>query len=123
MVAKIERETGVAVIPLTRGADLEFTVNYEDDDGNAIDITGYSASLKFYRHDLAETVDLELTSGGGEVTINGSAGEVKPSITDTNIDTLITAWGKESEGFYTLTITSSSGTDTRLLEGPVTLYH
>lgn len=120
--AKIERETGVAYLPINQGSHNNITVEYEDGNGNAIDLTGYSARMQIRRHVNHPNTIISLTTAsdtanGSGVTISGKAGKIDITITDEDSKDF-----DFTEGVYDIEIVSSGGEVLRLLEGPVDLF-
>lgn len=85
-------------------------LKWRDSSGALIDLTGYSASMTIRERTSEATSVLTLTTENGRITLGGSAGTVTLSIAAGDVP----AAGRYT---YTLNLTSSVGTVTRLLMG------
>lgn len=99
-------------IELFQGADYSLTITVKDSNGDAVDLTGYSASM-YIANDRDSSPDLTLTGGAG-LTLGGTAGTIQVAITDTQVDAI--SWTK---GEYDLVTTDGSGNKERKLQGSV----
>lgn len=92
-------------------ADFSTTVNVEDSNGDAINLSGYSAASQIRKSYYSSTAD------NFTATVTGTAnGEVTISMTSAN-----TANMSPGRYLYDLVITSPAGAKTRVVEGIVTI--
>lgn len=105
--------------PIDQGTTLTRIVTWVDADGNAVDLTGYTATFKIWASRqvaaAAGATLLSLSNGSG-LTLGGTAGTVQIDITAAQTAALsfLTA-------YYALKVTSGSAVVTRLLEGKAIL--
>ena len=99
---------------IEQGATFSRTLTWTDEDGAAIDLTGYSARMKVKYHRRDQTALLELTNGDG-ITLGGAAGTI--IITISAADTAAIDW---TEAVYDLELVSGAVV-TRLLQGTITV--
>jgi len=78
-------------------------------------LTGYTARMQVRRTIDSSTVLLNLTTGGGGITLGGSSGVIEIYISAANTATLA------SSGVYDLEIISTTGVVDRILQGNFTL--
>lgn len=97
-------------ITILQGATFTLVVNWEDEDGDAIDLTGYTVAMA-----------IKASYGGASIvtptiSITGAAtGEITVSISATN-----TAAITADYGVYDIELThTSTGTVTRIMQGAV----
>lgn len=110
-------------IALEAGSVFQQTVTWNDSNGAAVNLTGYSARLAI-RRGIADTDPLlTLTSPGGGLTLGGSAGTIAIRITAIQTATLATSPIVSRLGRYDLELVPPSGEADarRLLEGSVTI--
>lgn len=107
-------------LAVEQGADFNHVLTWKDSDGNAINLTGYSARMKIKPHvDSSTTLD-EWTSGGGELSLGGSAGTITFVVTAATTAAYDPAtWGQYA--VYDLEVVSGGGIVTRLIEGRIEL--
>jgi hypothetical protein len=98
---------------IDQGADWFITFIYENPNGTAVNITGYTAALQIRTSPLAKTTVLSLTNGNG-ITITGATGTLAVHATAAQTTTITN--GKYA---YDLEITSTSNVVTRLVQGTV----
>lgn len=94
------------------GCKFDAVVTYQDPDGNAIDLTGYDATLGVKREFSDETEVLTLTSGSG-LTLGGTAGTIDIVMTAAQTADLTGTYR------YTLTVTPSGGDPEHLVSGRI----
>jgi hypothetical protein len=99
-----------------QNATFSFILQYKDDDGNAIDLTGASAKMQIRDSKNSTKLAVTLTSPSGGITINGPTGTVSIKMTPTQTNKLF--YPKSS---YDLMIIDSNSNKTKLLEGFMTL--
>lgn len=94
---------------------LNLTVTWTDDDGTAINLTGYTPTFKVYDRRGGNTV-ATLTSGSG-ITVTAGTGQLQIDRSPAQIS----AWKLTSgKGAYDLSLQSTSGySDTVLLKGTI----
>lgn len=100
---------------IDQGSDWYLNLEYKDQDGVAIDLTGYTAALQLRTTAAATTTVLSLTTGSG-ITITGATGTIQ--VHATAAQTMAIPAGIY---FYDLEITSSGGIVTRLIQGTQTV--
>lgn len=93
-----------------------FTVEYKDNSGNPIDITGASAKMQVRDTKGGSKLAFSLTSPAGGITIDGPNGKLTIKITPTQTNKLF--YPKSS---YDIMLTDSNLNKTKLLEGFITL--
>lgn len=111
------RATGIHTFHINQGATFNPTVTWKDKNKNARDLTGYTARMQIRKTVGSSTTIADLTSTGGDITLGGAAGTIKPVISDTD-----TAAMDFHEAVYDLELEDGSGVTTRLLEGPVVFH-
>lgn len=97
-----------------QGDAARFTVEYQEDDGTPIDITGWVPELaisrargKAYLQRWTGAPQVEITDpANGEVTVVLAPDETR-------------AWGKAAELVYEVTLTPPDGETVTVLEGPL----
>ena len=97
----------IANIFIDQGADFSLTVTVSDTDGSVLNLSGYSAASQ-----IRKTYESSAASGTFGTTIAAAAGQVTLSLTDT-----VTTGLSAGRHVYDLTVTSGSGTTTRVVEG------
>lgn len=99
-----------ANITVDQGADFETVINVTDDNGDVIDLTGYTANAQMRKHytsSNATSFSTSISSGSGTVTLSLSA----------NTSGSIAA----GRYVYDCELRSSGNVVTRLVEGIVTV--
>lgn len=99
---------------IEQGTDVQFVVTYKDDDGNPINLSGYTARMKI-KKSIGGTTVLSLTNGSG-ITLGGALGTVTVDITNTQTKAM-----DFTIAVYDLEIISGASKVTRLLQGSITL--
>ncbi len=98
-------------LTIERGATFSTTINVEDSNGDAINLTGYTANSQIRKSYYSTTAN------SFTATVTGTAnGEITLSMTAANTSNLIAG-----RALYDLLITSPSGEKTRVVEGIVTI--
>jgi hypothetical protein len=100
---------------IEQGATFEKTVTWKDSDGNAVDLTGYTARMQIRRSKSSTTTILSITTDDA-ITLGGTAGTVAISI-----PAATTATFTFRRAVYDLELVSGGGVVYRLLEGVVGL--
>ena len=98
---------------IDQGADWYITFIYENPNGTAVNVTGYTAALQVRTSPLAKTAVLTLTNGSG-ITITGNTGTFACHATYGQTSAITN--GKYA---YDLEITSPGAVVTRLVQGTV----
>ncbi len=100
-----------------RGATFSEQIEWKDENGVAIDLTGFTARMHMRDTLEATTPFLTLTTENGGITLGGAAGTV-----DLLASAAATSAISATSGVYDLELVASDGvTVTRLLEGLVTI--
>lgn len=121
---------GIYNIKAEQGVDFSLTMHYEDGDGNAIDLTSYSAKMHVRKSLDDNSTLLKFTSAGTDGEDTDSDGHIQldggtdASNTTDNVGKIVVT---ASDGVmstvpagkhvYDLELRDSSGTKTRLLQG------
>jgi hypothetical protein len=93
-----------------------FTVEYEDSDGNPIDLTGAFAKLQVRDTKGGSKLAFSLNSPDGGITIDALSGTITCKMTPTQTNKLF-----YPKSAYDLMLTDSNLNKTKLLEGFLTL--
>lgn len=99
-----------ANITIDQGTSFATTIDVTDEDGNVIDLTGYTGAAQMRKHYTSTTYyafTVSITAGTGEVTLSMTANATN------NV-----AAGRY---VYDCELTDGSGTVSRLVEGIVTV--
>ena len=99
---------------IDQGATWYLTVTYQNPNGTAINITGYTAALQLRSLPSDPTAVLTLTTANGGITITGATGTVAITATATQTREI-----DEGTYYYDLEITSTLGVVTRLVQGQI----
>lgn len=91
------------------GATYQCTVTWTDSNGNPINLTGYTARMKF-KNKHGGTTLASLTDSSG-LTLGGALGTIAIAIPDETTATM------SGSGVYDLELESAGGVVTRVLEG------
>jgi len=98
-------------LTIEKGATFSTTINVEDSNGDAINLTGYTANSQIRKSYYSTTAN------SFTATITGTAnGEITLSMTAANTSSLTAG-----RALYDLLISDSSGVKTRVVEGIVTI--
>ena len=100
-------------ITIIQGATLSLQLTYQDADGVAINLTGYTARLQARTAVDTSAAFLDLTTENGGITLGGSAGTITISRTAAQ-----TAAMTEQSGVYDLELITGS-TVSRILAGNI----
>jgi hypothetical protein len=95
---------------------FRFIIEYKDDTGNAINLTGASAKMQVRDTAGGSKLAVTLTSPSGGIVIDALLGKLTLTMTPTQTSKLF--YPKSS---YDVMLTDSSGVKTKLLEGFMTL--
>ena len=101
---------GIYHMKLDQGSTFSLVLTYKDSNGDAINLTGYTARMQM-RRNHEDTALIELTTENGRIALGGSAGTVTLTIAAGD-----TAALPPIEGVYDLELVSGSIVD-KLLAG------
>ena len=99
-----------ANLKVDQGSDFSTAINLTDDDGDALNLAGYTGAAqirKYYTSTTSYDFDVDITANTGQITLSLTA----------NTTNNITA----GRYVYDLEITDSSGVVSRVLEGILTI--
>jgi hypothetical protein len=99
-----------------QNATFSFVLEYKDDNGNAIDLTGASAKMQVRDTAGGTKLAVTLTSPSGGITIDPTNGKLTVKLTPTQTTKLF--YPKSS---YDIMLIDSNANKTKLLEGFMTL--
>lgn len=97
----------IANIFIDQGTDYEVTIDVTDTSDNIIDLNGYSAAAQ-----IRKTYSSATASGTFTCTVQEASGQVTMALTDTQTTAL-----EAGRYVYDMTVTSSGGNKTRVVEG------
>lgn len=101
-------------VTIYQGASFSRVLTWKDEEGTAINLTGYTARLHMRSSQDADTPFVTLTTENGGIALGGAAGTITLSISAAS-----TAAITDTSGVYDLELVSASGIVTRLLAGEV----
>ena len=101
---------------IDQNATFSFVVEYKDEDGNAIDLSGASAKMQVRDTKGGTKLAVTLTSPSGGITIDGPNGKLTVKMTPTQTSKIF--YPKSS---YDLMVVDSNANKIKLLEGFMTL--
>jgi hypothetical protein len=99
-----------------QNATFSFVVEYKDDNGNAIDLTGASAKMQVRDVKGGTKLAVTLTSPSGGIVINGPLGKITVTLTPTQTNKLF-----YPKSVYDIMVIDSNTNKIKLLEGFMTL--
>ena len=99
-----------------QNATFTFVIEYKDDEGDPIDLTGSTAKMQVRDTKGGSKLAFTLTSPSGGITIDGPNGKITCKITPTQTNKLF--YPKSS---YDLMLTDSNGNKIKMVEGFMTL--
>ena len=94
-----------------QGVTFQRSITATDSEGDALDLTGYTARMQVRRDIGSATVLISLTTENGRITLGGDQGTVDLEISAADTSSI------PRPGVYDLEIISSGGIVTRLLKG------
>lgn len=97
----------ISNIFIDQGTDFSITVDVTQADGNALNLTGYSAAAQ-----IRKTYGSTSATATFTISISAATGQVTMSLTDTQTTAI-----SSGRYVYDLNITSGSGATTRVVEG------
>lgn len=113
----LTRDNPQGNLSIQQGATFNLQLAVYNDDGTLTNLTGYSAAMKIKYHAGHPDTLASWSSGGGQFILNGAAGTIDFSVSDT--ETAALDW--LGLAHYDLLLTSAGGEVTRLAEGIVEL--
>jgi hypothetical protein len=99
-----------------QNATFSFVVEYKDENGTAIDLTGASAKMQVRDVKGGTKLAVTLTSPSGGIVINGSLGKLTVTLTPTQTNKLF-----YPKSVYDIMVVDSNANKIKLLEGFITL--
>jgi|688.fasta_scaffold786987_2 hypothetical protein len=106
---------GIYNFTLDQGSVWDLEIEYQDPDGDPINLTGFTARMQLRKDYNNATADLTLTTGGGGIVITGATGTIDISVTAAQTETLDPA-------FYVYDLELISGSNiSRLIQGQITV--
>lgn len=99
-----------------QNATFSFILEYKDEDGNAIDLSGASAKMQIRDTKGGNKLAVTLTSPSGGIVIDGPLGKLTIKMTPTQTNKLF--YPKSS---YDVMVVDSNANKIKLLEGFMTL--
>ena len=99
-----------------QNATFSFVVEYKDENGNAIDLTGASAKMQVRDVKGGTKLAVTLTSPSGGIVINGLLGKLTVTLTPTQTNKLF-----YPKSVYDIMVIDSNVNKIKLLEGFLTL--
>ena len=99
-----------------QNATFSFVVEYKDENGNAIDLTGASAKMQVRDVKGGTKLAVTLTSPSGGIVINGLLGKLTVTLTPTQTNKLF-----YPKSVYDIMVVDSNANKIKLLEGFLTL--
>ena len=113
-MANTKNDTPDLNIIVNQGEHLAADLLYTDKDGTAINLTGYTATLKVRETLESDTVLLTMTTANSKITIDGAAGKITLIISAT--DSAALPLGRL---VYDLLLIDGSGHQDRFVKGVV----
>jgi hypothetical protein len=97
---------------IEQGSTFRVDITYKDENGDPVDLNGYSARMQLRRR--IDDVDpvLELTTGNGRLVLGGDTGNVEINVNASDTEGLDAV-----EGVYDLELISGAGIVDKLLRG------
>jgi hypothetical protein len=99
-------------LAIDQGATFYINFVYEDESGNAVDLTGYTAAMQFRESYSSAAATVSLTSPSGGIVITAATGTISVTVSAANT-ALLTA----QTYVYDLEITDGAGVVTRVVQG------
>jgi hypothetical protein len=99
-----------------QNATFSFVVEYKDENGNAIDLTGASAKMQVRDVKGGTKLAVTLTSPSGGIVINGPLGKLTVTLTPTQTNKLF-----YPKSVYDIMVVDTNANKIKLLEGFITL--
>jgi hypothetical protein len=106
---------GIYNFTLDQGSVWDLEIEYQDPDGDPINLTGFTARMQLRKDYNSAVADLTLTTGGGGIVITGATGTIDISVTAAQTEVLDPA-------FYVYDLELISGSNiSRLIQGQITV--
>lgn len=105
---------GLYDLTIEAGATFNLSLTYEDERGQAVDLTGYTGRMQLRESATAATVVIELTTANGRLSIDIPNGQI--NLTVAAADTT----GLSGSGVYDLELVNGTVVE-RLIEGTYTI--
>lgn len=102
--------------PQKQGDAARFTIEYQEDDGTPIDLTGWTPELAIAKARGRALLQRWTAAPQVEIT-DPAAGEVTVVLTPDETR----EWGKNEELVYEVTVTPPDGETVTILEGPISV--
>lgn len=102
-------------ITIQKGADFGLTLTWKDENGSAVDLTGFTARMQIRKNADSQTTLASITNGNG-ITLGTTNGQIDLAISNT-----VTSAMDDGVAVYDLELVSSGNVVTRLLKGEVTI--
>lgn len=101
-------------IEVDQGATFQMQLTWKDENGNPVDLAGFTARMQIRKRARADEVLAEATTENGYITLGGDEGTVEISVPAS-----VTEDFDFKRGVYDLELESSGGIVTRLIQGCV----
>lgn len=108
-------------ITVQAGEDYAEVFALQNDDGTPVNLTGYTARMQVRRTFKAATPALSLTSPAGGLVINGAAGTVTVSVSNSQTAALCVD-NDRTQYVYDLEVESGGGLVTKVSKGFFTVH-
>lgn len=114
-------------LTMDQGSTFGLTVLWQDDDGNAKDLTGYSGRMQIRPSYTSNTIIESLSTSNGEITIEASNGSIQLTLPATrtsaiNATAVVTSKPNKSVYIYDLEMEDADGNVLKLLWGDMTVF-
>lgn len=106
---------GIYNITADQGATFDRVITWKDSNGNAVNLTGYTAKSQIRTTYDSSTIVLEMSTANGRITLGGVLGTITINVAAANMNF------SGGQYVYDLELTSAGGTVTRLVMGTFTL--
>ncbi|MBN8248335.1 MAG: hypothetical protein J0L84_12950 [Verrucomicrobia bacterium] len=104
-------------IEMKRGDTLQFDALWSQENGDPVDLTGYTAKMQVRPQTADGAPILDLSTGGNGITLGGAAGTIAVTASAATTRTLT-----PGEYVYDLELTSPTGVVTTIVAGQFTLF-
>jgi hypothetical protein len=106
---------GIYNFTMDQGSDWDLNVLYQDSNGAAINLTGYTAAMQLRQNYNSDSAELTLTTSNGGIVITGALGKLVLHATAAQT-------GGLDAGYYVYDLEiSSGGVVTRIIQGQITV--
>jgi hypothetical protein len=106
---------GIYNFTLDQGSDWDLNVVYKDENGDVINLTGYTAAMQLRQNYNSDSAELTLSTSNGGIVITGAQGKLLLHATAVQTGAL-------DAGFYVYDLEiTSGGVVTRLIQGQITV--